>query len=254
MGRAFEYRKERKMKRWGAMAKAFTRIGRDIAIAVKAGGGDPDTNARLRACIQNAKAVNMPKDRVEGAIKRAISKDTASYDEMTYEGYGPGGAAIILECYSENKNRTVADLRHAFSKAGGNLGTDMVAKAAPDGYTLVLGVVGPIAINVTLYGKLPYDPARDFAGITTFRGNASRSYYGVGPVPRKADFAITLPSMTGRSLTSTRPPDGDTPWVRVSGVAVFGSVEVHVMWHGRLRSCPCALPCPWFVPPPRWTV
>src|ERR1041385_9176693 len=97
MGRAFEYRKERKMRRWGAMAKAFTRVGRDIAIAVKAGGGDPDTNARLRACILNAKAVNMPKDRVEAAIKKATSKDTAGYDEVTYEGYAPHGVALVID-------------------------------------------------------------------------------------------------------------------------------------------------------------
>ncbi|MFN8309367.1 MAG: YebC/PmpR family DNA-binding transcriptional regulator [Chitinophagales bacterium] len=123
MGRAFEYRKERKMKRWGAMAKAFTRIGKDIAIAVKAGGGDPDTNARLRACINNAKAVNMPKDRVDNAIKRAVSKDTANYDEVTYEGYGPHGVAIVVDTATDNPTRTVANLRVHFNKTGGTMGT-----------------------------------------------------------------------------------------------------------------------------------
>ncbi|MFN8276958.1 MAG: YebC/PmpR family DNA-binding transcriptional regulator [Chitinophagales bacterium] len=123
MGRAFEYRKERKMKRWGAMAKAFTRIGKDIAIAVKAGGADPDTNARLRACIANAKAVNMPKDRVENAIKRAVSKDTASYEEEVYEGYGPHGVAIVVDTATDNPTRTVANLRVHFNKLGGAMGT-----------------------------------------------------------------------------------------------------------------------------------
>ncbi len=123
MGRAFEYRKERKMKRWGAMAKAFTRIGKDIAIAVKAGGGDPDTNARLRACMNNAKAANMPKATVEAAIKKAISKDTAGYEELTYEGYGPHGVAIVVDTATDNPTRTIANLRTIFNKNGGTIGT-----------------------------------------------------------------------------------------------------------------------------------
>ncbi len=123
MGRAFEYRKERKMKRWGAMAKAFTRIGKDIAIAVKAGGGDPDTNARLRACIQNAKAANMPKDRVEAAIKRATSKDMADYEEVTYEGYGAHGVAVVVDTATDNPTRTVANIRNHFNKCNGAMGT-----------------------------------------------------------------------------------------------------------------------------------
>ncbi|MBL0310303.1 MAG: YebC/PmpR family DNA-binding transcriptional regulator [Bacteroidetes bacterium] len=123
MGRAFEYRKERKMKRWGAMAKAFTRIGRDIAIAVKDGGGDPDSNARLRACIQNAKAANMPKTTVEAAIKKATSKDTTSYDEMTYEGYAAHGVAIVVDTATDNPTRTIANLRTIFNKNGGTVGT-----------------------------------------------------------------------------------------------------------------------------------
>jgi len=123
MGRAFEYRKERKMKRWGAMAKAFTRIGRDIAIAVKDGGGDPDTNARLRACMVNAKAANMPKTTVEAAIKKATSKDTAAYEEMTYEGYGPHGVAIIVDTATDNTTRTIANIRTIFNKNGGTVGT-----------------------------------------------------------------------------------------------------------------------------------
>jgi YebC/PmpR family DNA-binding regulatory protein len=123
MGRAFEYRKERKMKRWGAMAKAFTRIGKDIVIAVKAGGGDPETNARLRGCINNAKAVNMPKDRVDSAIKKAISKDTSSYDEVVYEGYGAHGVAIVVDTATDNTTRTVSNLRVHFNKCGGSMGT-----------------------------------------------------------------------------------------------------------------------------------
>lgn len=123
MGRAFEYRKERKMKRWGAMAKAFTRIGKDIAIAVKEGGSDPASNARLRACIQNAKAVNMPKDRVENAIKRASSKDTENYEEVVYEGYAAHGVAVVVDTQTDNTTRTVANLRSYFNKLNGALGT-----------------------------------------------------------------------------------------------------------------------------------
>lgn len=123
MGRAFEFRKARKMKRWGQMAKTFTRIGKDIVIAVKAGGADPETNARLRAIIQNAKAANMPKENVERAIKRANSKDEANYDEIVYEGYGPHGIAFIIETATDNSYRTVANIRMYFNRSGGSLGT-----------------------------------------------------------------------------------------------------------------------------------
>jgi len=123
MGRAFEFRKERKMKRWSKMAKQFSRIGKDIVIAVKEGGPDPDSNSRLRAVIQNAKAVNMPKDNVDRAIKKATDKDTANYDEVNFEGYAPHGIALFVECTSDNNNRTVANVRAAFSKNGGTMGT-----------------------------------------------------------------------------------------------------------------------------------
>ncbi|MCB0835754.1 MAG: YebC/PmpR family DNA-binding transcriptional regulator [Bacteroidetes bacterium] len=123
MGRAFEFRKERKMKRWGKMAKTFTKIGKDIVIAVKEGGPDPDTNARLRAVIQNAKAANMPKDNVDRAIKRATDKDTADYKEVVFEGYGPHGIAVLVEAATDNNNRTVANVRSYFSKCNGSLGT-----------------------------------------------------------------------------------------------------------------------------------
>lgn len=123
MGRAFEYRKERKFKRWGAMAKAFTRIGREIAISVKEAGPNPDTNARLRAAIQNAKTANMPKDRVEAAIKRASSKEEKAYEELTYEGYGPHGVAIVIDTQTDNPTRTIANLRSYFTKLGGAIGT-----------------------------------------------------------------------------------------------------------------------------------
>ncbi|MFN3403592.1 MAG: YebC/PmpR family DNA-binding transcriptional regulator [Cytophagaceae bacterium] len=123
MGRAFEFRKARKLKRWGQMAKTFTRIGKDIAMAVKAGGPDPETNSRLRAIIQNAKAANMPKDNVERAIKKASSKEQEDYKEMVYEGYGPYGIAIVVECATDNPTRTVASVRSYFTRAGGNLGT-----------------------------------------------------------------------------------------------------------------------------------
>lgn len=123
MGRAFEYRKARKLKRWGNMARTFTKLGKEIEIAVKAGGPDPGGNVRLRVLIQNAKAANMPKENVERAIKRAISKDTADYKEMVYEGYGPYGIAIIVETATDNTTRTVANVRNCFNKCGGTLGT-----------------------------------------------------------------------------------------------------------------------------------
>lgn len=123
MGRAFEYRKARKLKRWGNMARTFTKIGKEIEIAVKAGGPDPSGNVRLRILMQNAKAENMPKDNVERAIKRAISKDAADYKEMIYEGYGPYGIAIIVETATDNTTRTVANVRSYFNKCGGQLGT-----------------------------------------------------------------------------------------------------------------------------------
>ncbi|MGA1030501.1 MAG: YebC/PmpR family DNA-binding transcriptional regulator [Flavobacteriaceae bacterium] len=123
MGRAFEFRKARKMKRWSAMAKTFTRIGKDIVIAVKEGGSDPANNARLRAVIQNAKAANMPKDNVERAIKKAGDKATENYKEILFEGYAPHGIAILVETATDNNNRTVANIRSYFNKANGNLGT-----------------------------------------------------------------------------------------------------------------------------------
>src|ERR1041385_6694986 len=123
MGRAFEFRKVRKMKRWDKMSKAFTKIGRDIAIAVRLGGPDPDNNPRLRMAITNAKGVNMPKDRVEGAIKRASSKDQEAYEEVLYEGYGPSRVPIMVEAATDNPTRTVANIRSAFSRAGGQLST-----------------------------------------------------------------------------------------------------------------------------------
>jgi len=123
MGRAFEFRKARKFKRWGQMAKTFTKIGKDIVMAVKAAGPDPHSNSRLRAIIQNAKAVNMPKENVERAIKRAVSKDQEDYKEIVYEGYGPYGVAILVETTTDNINRTVANIRASFNKCGGSLGT-----------------------------------------------------------------------------------------------------------------------------------
>lgn len=123
MGRAFEFRKERKFKRWSKMSKVFTRLGKEIVIAVKAGGPDPSTNAKLRTVIQNAKGAAMPKDRIEAAIARASNKDEKDYEEIVYEGYGPYGVAVIVETATDNINRTVANIRHYFTKAGGSLGT-----------------------------------------------------------------------------------------------------------------------------------
>ena len=123
MGRAFEFRKGRKMKRWSAMAKAFTRIGKDIVMAVKEGGPNPDANSRLRAVIQNAKSANMPKENVERAIKKATDKDTANYKEVLFEGYAPHGIALLIETATDNNNRTVANIRSYFNKCNGTMGT-----------------------------------------------------------------------------------------------------------------------------------
>ena len=123
MGRAFEYRKARKLKRWGNMARTFTKLGKEISIAVKAGDPDPDANPRLRVLMQNAKAANMPKENVERAIKKATSKDEGDYKEVLFEGYGPYGIAIVVETATDNNNRTVANVRSYFNKFGGSLGT-----------------------------------------------------------------------------------------------------------------------------------
>jgi YebC/PmpR family DNA-binding regulatory protein len=123
MGRAFEFRKARKLKRWGNMARVFTRLGKDIEIAVKSGGPDPAGNPRLRLLIQTARSENMPKDNIERAIKRAVSKDSADYKEVVYEGYGPYGIAMVVETATDNPTRTVANVRSYFNKYGGSLGT-----------------------------------------------------------------------------------------------------------------------------------
>ena len=122
MGRIFEVRKSTMFARWDRMAKQFTRIGKEIVIAVKAGGPDPNTNPALRRCLQNAKAVNMPKDRVEAAIKRAQGKEMENYDEILYEGYAPHGVAVLVETATDNHVRTVANVKAIFNKGGGSLG------------------------------------------------------------------------------------------------------------------------------------
>ena len=124
MGRAFEFRKARKMKRWSSMAKTFTRIGKDIVIAVKDGGSNPETNSKLRAIIQNAKSANMPKENIQRAIKNASEKNTENYKEIILEGYGPHGIAVIIDCTTDNNNRTVANIRSYFNKFKGSLGTN----------------------------------------------------------------------------------------------------------------------------------
>lgn len=123
MGRAFEYRKARKFKRWGNMARVFTRLGKEITMAAKAGGGDPEVNSRLRLLIQNARSANMPKDNVERAIKFAFEKDTTDYKEIVYEGYAPHGIALVIETATDNHQRTVANIRSYFNKYKGSLGT-----------------------------------------------------------------------------------------------------------------------------------
>ena len=123
MGRAFEYRKATKMKRWGHMARTFTKLGKQIAVAVKAGGPEPENNPTLRAIIATCKRENMPKDNIERAIKNACGKDQSDYKTMTYEGYGPHGIAIFVDTLTDNATRTVVDVRSVFNKFNGNLGT-----------------------------------------------------------------------------------------------------------------------------------
>ncbi|MFR1988496.1 MAG: YebC/PmpR family DNA-binding transcriptional regulator [Prevotellamassilia sp.] len=123
MGRAFEYRKAAKMKRWGHMARTFTKLGKQIAVAVKAGGPEPENNPTLRALIATCKRENMPKDNIERAIKNAMGKDQSEYKTMTYEGYGPHGVAIFVDTLTDNATRTVGDVRSVFNKFNGNLGT-----------------------------------------------------------------------------------------------------------------------------------
>jgi len=124
MGRIFETRKATMFKRYAKMAKAFTKIGREIVMAVKMGGPNPDTNPRLRMVMQNAKAVNMPKANVESAIKRASEKDSSNYDSVVYEGYAPHGVPVLVECTTNNPTRTVASVRMYFNRANGALGTN----------------------------------------------------------------------------------------------------------------------------------
>ena len=122
MGRAFEFRKARKMKRWSAMSKAFTKIGKELSMSVKEGGADPETNSRLRQVIQNAKDINMPKENIDRAIKKAAVDDAINYTDLSFEGYGPQGVAIFLDCTTDNNNRTVANIRSYFNKYEGSLG------------------------------------------------------------------------------------------------------------------------------------
>ncbi len=122
MGRIFEVRKSKMFARYDRMAKQYTRVGKEIAIAVKAGGPEPDTNPALRRVMQNAKAINMPKDRIEGAIKNALGKDTSNFEQVLYEGYAPHGVALLVETATDNTTRTVANVRSHFNKGGGNLG------------------------------------------------------------------------------------------------------------------------------------
>ncbi|MBP9018509.1 MAG: YebC/PmpR family DNA-binding transcriptional regulator [Rikenellaceae bacterium] len=123
MGRAFEFRKERKFKRWGNMSRTFTRLGKEITIAAKSGGPDPDNNPKLRAIISTARSENMPKENIERAIKRAVEKEHSEYKEVVYEGYGPYGIAFLIETATDNPTRTVANIRSYFNKFNGSLGT-----------------------------------------------------------------------------------------------------------------------------------
>jgi len=143
MGRVFEKRKHKMFARFDKMAKGFSRIGKDIAIAVKQGGPNPDNNPRLRMAIQNAKGMNMPKDRVDAAIKRASSKEEKDFEEIIYEGYAPQGVPVIVECATDNPTRTVANIRLRFAKNGGNMGNS-----------------GSVAFMFERKGIFKFDPAK----------------------------------------------------------------------------------------------
>lgn len=143
MGRIFETRKHKMFARFAKMSKAFNRIRKDIEIAVKSGGPDVKSNSKLRMAVQNAKSVNMPKDRVDAAIKRAVSKDTSGYSEITYEGYGPHGVAVVVECATDNTTRTAASIRHYFRKYEGALG-------APGSISFMFDHKGLIKIDKSL--------------------------------------------------------------------------------------------------------
>ena len=183
MGRAFEFRKARKMKRWAAMSKAFTRIGKDIVMAVKEGGPDPDSNARLRAVIQNAKSVNMPKDNIERAIKRASDKNQGDFKEVLFEGYAPHGIAVLIETATDNNTRTVANVRSYFNKCDGSLGTSGSVSFMFDhvcNFRVAVGEMAMEALELELIdfgveeifededGVLIYAPFESFGAIQNF--------------------------------------------------------------------------------------
>ena len=171
MGRAFEFRKARKMKRWSAMAKTFTRIGKDIVMAVKSGGPDPAINARLRAIIQNAKAANMPKENVERAIKKASSKDEGDFKEVLFEGYAPHGIAILIETASDNNNRIVANVRSYFNKCNGSLGTQGSVEFMFDhtcNFTIVDNGIDPEELELELIDLGAEEVFKDDEGIMVY--------------------------------------------------------------------------------------
>jgi YebC/PmpR family DNA-binding regulatory protein len=148
MGRIFETRKATMFARWNKMSKAFARIAKDIVMAVKAGGPHPESNASLRRAVQNARALNMPKDKIDGAIKRGLGKDTANYEELIYEGYGPHGIAVVVVTATDNPTRTVANIRMRFDKGNGNMGNS-----------------GSVAFAFTRMGTFRLDPAALPAGL-----------------------------------------------------------------------------------------
>ena len=187
MGRMFEKRKHTMFARFDRMAKQFARIGKDIVIAVKAGGPDPDLNPQLRRAVQNAKGVNMPKDKVDAAIKRAMGKDTAGYDEVLYEGYGPHGVPLLIETATDNVNRTVANLRALFSRGGGNLGT-----------------TGSVAFQFSKMGAFTLDPAA---------------------VPDRDEFELELIDEGLEELDETVTEDGRDALVARCAFADFGQLQ-----------------------------
>ncbi len=220
MGRIFEVRKASMFARYDRMAKQFSRIGKDINIAVKAGGPDPDNNPALRRCIQNAKGVNMPKDKVESAIKRAMGKDTSDYEELLYEGYAPHGVAILIETATDNPVRTVAKVRAVFNKCNGSLGTS-----------------GSVSFQFKKMGVFKLDPS----GIDQEELEFELIDYGLEELGEGTDddghdrLVIRVPFVEfgnmqkGLENKGLEPLSAETEWIPLNLVEVSGSDEEDVL-------------------------
>ena len=211
MGRAFEFRKERKFKRWGNMARVFTRIGKEITIAAKAGGPDPDNNPRLRTLIQTARSENMPKENIERAIKRAVEHDAGDYEEIVYEGFGPHGIAFLIETATDNNMRTVANIRSYFTKVGGALGTQGCVSFMFDHKSTRMTRT---ALSIYMVSSSHSEPFRNISRTTASPSypEVSRGYptYRSRNSPPRRRKASSSSSTSSRTTTTYR--TSTTPW------------------------------------------